>query len=511
MPDNARSAERVATVQQTERGPEELLRDRQLLLVTNRQPYRHVNGEDGIVVDRPTGGLTAGLDPVMQRIGGTWIAWGDGERDRDVVDEDDCVAVPPDDPGYALKRIWLSETQVQGYYFGFSNQVLWPLCHAALTRVRCEPGFWERYREVNEVFADAVVEQASERPLVWFQDYHLALAPELARKRLPQTATLVHFWHIPWPAWDTFRAAPNRRALLEGLLGNDQLGFHVPRYRTNFLDCVEAALEDAIVDWEAGTVTYGGHRTIVRVNPMGVPVDRIEDGADSSAAQAAWRAYRRAEDIPADARIVIGVDRLDYTKGIAARLRALERLWETDTDWRGSVTHLQIGSESRSEIREYRDVQERVAAHVDRINERFGTDDWQPIVYVTDYVSRDKLYSLYRHADLGIVSPLRDGMNLVAQEYVAAQVDGDGVLVLSDQSGVHDELGPHVVSVRPADTEDFADAIADALTMAPEERRERMALLREWVSAHDLDTWMERGIRQGITATRGESHSVSMP
>ncbi|MFW6385114.1 MAG: trehalose-6-phosphate synthase, partial [Halodesulfurarchaeum sp.] len=214
-----------------------MIQDRQLIVVSNRQPYRHDYDDDRkqTTVDRPTGGLTAGLDPVMQRGGGTWIAWGDGDKDAEVVDSDDCVSVPPDDPSYELKRVWLSDDQVHDYYYGFSNQVLWPVSHSALTRVRCDAGFWDRYSEVNELFSTAVTDHADDRPIVWFQDYHLALAPKFVRPELPDDALVMHFWHIPWPSWDTFRACPHRRDVLEGLLGNDLLAFHTSRYRSNFL------------------------------------------------------------------------------------------------------------------------------------------------------------------------------------------------------------------------------------------------------------------------------------
>jgi trehalose 6-phosphate synthase len=240
----------VTSVDEPSRRPDELVRDRQLVVVSNRQPYRHdyADDGDGFVVDRPTGGLTAGLDPVMQRTGGTWIAWGEGDGDPAVADSNGCVSVPPTGPSYVLKHVWLSAEQVEGYYYGYSNQVLWPVCHAALTNVNCEPSFWRRYRRVNERFADTVVDHADDRPLVWFHDYHLALAPRMAGRRLPDDAVIQHFWHVPWPGWDTFRACPHGVELLDGLLGNDVLGFHLPRYRTNFLRCVDAAFDDAAVD-----------------------------------------------------------------------------------------------------------------------------------------------------------------------------------------------------------------------------------------------------------------------
>jgi trehalose 6-phosphate synthase len=478
--------------------------DRHLIVVSNRQPYSHEFDGERICVDRPTGGLTASLDPVMQQTGGTWIAWGDGDRDFDVVDGNGCVAVPPGEPEYRLKRLWLSDEEVSDYYDGFSNQVLWPLCHSALTKVRAEGPFWQRYCEVNERFAAAVADRARGRPLVWFHDYHLALAPKLARSRLPDGALLMHFWHVPWPAWDTFRACPHGGEILDGLLANDVLAFHTARYRTNFLRCVEAGVESASIDWEANDVSYRGRTTSVEAIPMGVPVDRIRRAVASSPGSF-WQSFADDHGISEGTRIAVGVDRLDYTKGIVERLGALEWLWEHRPEWRGELTYVQNGSESRSRIPAYRDVQQSIADAIDRVNRRFGTDDWQPVVSVDDRLDRAELYELYRRADVALVTPTRDGMNLVAQEYVAAQTDGDGTLVLSDQAGLHDELGEHAVTVNPFDRPGLADAIDRALSMSYAERRHRLHHLQDRVRTRDLDAWLADNLRAAdvaATATR---------
>ena len=468
---------------------------RDLIVVSNRQPYRHTYVAGELTVDRPAGGLTAGLDPAIQRVGGTWIAWGDGDGDREAVDEDDQVAVPPEDPGYTLQRVWLTEEEVEGYYRGFANQVLWPVCHAAPGNVRCEPGAWDRYRRVNERFADAAVEQAGPESIVWLQDYHFALAPRTIQAGLPAGAVLAQFWHVPWPDWETFRACPHAGAILRGLLGNDLLAFHVPRYRRNFLGCVEAAVDGARVDWEAGRVRGPAGVTQVETRPMGVQAGEIERGAASAVADGFWRRFADEHDLR-NTRVALGVDRLDYTKGIVERLHALEHLWASRPEWRGEFTFVQSASESRSAIPAYRAVQSAVEDAVDRIDRRFGTDDWTPVVYVTDWLDREELFGLYRNADVGIVSPVRDGMNLVAQEYVAAQVDRDGVLVLSELAGAHDVLGEHAVSVTPADTAGFADRIVDALSMRPGERRRRTTALRRWVTEHDISSWVDGCLRR---------------
>jgi len=465
--------------------------DGQLVVVSNRQPYRHTDAGDGVEVDRPTGGLTAGLDPVVQETGGTWVAWGDGDADRDVVDASDRIGVPPEDPGYSLRRVWLSDEQVEGYYYGFSNQVLWPVCHGTLGNVSADSDYWEVYKQTNRQFADVVAAEATDRSTVWFHDYHLALAPAMTRRAVGGGPTFMQFWHTPWPGWDTFRACPHSDEVLRGLLANDVLGFHVPRYRYNFLECVDACLGDANVDHDHATVRYRGTSTRVVASPMGVPHDEIRREA-ASFSENDLADLLAEYDVSPDRALAVGVDRLDYSKGIVERIRALERLWETHPEWRESLTFVQNGSESRSQIDAYARTQEAVAAAVERVNERFGTDDWQPIVFFTDTLSKERLYGLYRHADAALVTPVRDGLNLVAMEYVAAQVENDGALLLSDQSGAHDILGPLAYSITPFDAPGIADRLDEALTAPAAERKARMTRLRQSVAEVDLETWLQQ-------------------
>jgi len=480
---------------------------RQLLVVSNRQPYRHEIEDGDVAVDRPIGGLTASLDPMMQGTGGTWIAWGDGDADEGAVDGDDSVGVPPEDPSYALRRVWLSDEQVEGYYYGFSNQVLWPLCHSSLSTVHAEESHWRQYRRTNEQFAAAVIEEAGERPVIWLQDYHLALAPWFVRRELGSDPLLMQFWHIPWPSWDVYRACPHQDELVRGLLGNDVLGFHVHRYATNFLECVDGLLDDASINWRSKEVSYRGSLTSVEAIPMGVPAGKIRHKAATYQGHE-FTQFKQSHDIDPETRIAVGVDRLDYSKGIPERLRALERLWERHPEWRGTLTCVQKGTESRSKISAYRSLQEEVDDEVDRINERFGTDDWQPIVRVSEYLSQRELYGLYRHADLVIVSPIRDGLNLVASEFAAAQVDLDGVLVLSTQTGIHDLLGEYAVSVSPYDVGGFASRLDDALRMSPGERRSRMEQLRRTVAVNDLQAWLRKNADAARAVGRPQSPTV---
>ena len=475
-----------------------------LVVVSNRQPYRHTFENDEIVVDRPAGGLTAGLDPVVQQTDGTWVAWGDGDADREAIDDGDSVRVPPEDPAYTLKRVWLSASAVADYYYGFSNRVLWPLSHGLTAYLTFEDRHWERYREVNKQFADSVVAAIEtddgdsadssdtadpDNTVVWFQDYHFGLAPQFVREAVGEEVLLSHFWHIPWPEREVFRDCPHQSELLRGLLANDLVGFHIPRYCANFLDCVATILPDASVDWEAWTVSLAGHETRIRSFPMGVDTAGIAEHA-AAPDEGFWSRFREDHGIPDDQQVAVGIDRLDYTKGIPERLAAIEQLLETEPNWRGEFTYVQKATPSRTEIPEYRELGRRVDRAIEQVNDRFGTDDWQPVVEIDDYLSEEALYGLCRHSDLAIVSPLADGMNLVAMEYVSAQIDHTGVLVLSEHAGAHDLLGDAAISIDPTDTDTFADRLDLAASMPDDERRQRMEALRSTVTETDIQSWM---------------------
>ncbi|MFP9192247.1 alpha,alpha-trehalose-phosphate synthase (UDP-forming) [Natronosalvus vescus] len=510
-----------------------------VIVVSNRQPYRHewaddVDRSDGgepvaddapvapnddrISVDEPTGGLTAGLDPVMQTAGGTWIAWGDGSADRAVVDEDDRVSVPPDgEQQYTLRRVWLSSAAEEGYYLGYSNRVLWPLCHELSDRVEFRPADLEWYQRVNRQFADAILEEANEDSVIWLQDYHLGLVAGMIRSSLPAGSTIAHFWHIPWPSPSEFADCPNGRELLIGLLGTDVLGFHVERYGTKFLACVEEFVPDASVDHRARTVSFEGSRTQITATPMGVDVSSLERraqagdvGGESEGEDDRWASFRERYDIPSGCKIGFGIERLDYTKGIPERLAALERLFEAYPSWQESFTFVQKATPSRTSIPAYQCLGEEVRSAVERINDRFATDGWQPIVYTEDYLDHDTLATCYREADLQIVSSLQDGMNLVAQEYVAASVNDRGALVLSSETGAADVLGYPSFTFDPTDTEEFAKTIVDALSTPESEQRTRMAALRAYVTNHDLEWWMDEQLSH-ITASHRGNSSVKQP
>ena len=325
--------------------------------------------------------------------------------------------------------------------------------------------------------------------MVWFQDYHFGLAPRFVRETLGESALLSQFWHIPWPEREVFRDCPHHAELLGGLLANDLLGFHIPRYCANFLDCVATVLPEASVDWGAWTVSYKNHDTRIGAFPMGVDTEGIAEHA-AAPDDGFWDRFCADHGIPDDQQVAVGIDRLDYTKGIPERLKAIEELLATEPNWRGEFTYIQKATPSRTEIPEYRELGRQVDRDIERINSRFGTDEWQPVVEIDDYLSEEALYGLCRHSDLAIVSPLADGMNLVAMEYVSAQIDHTGVLVLSEHAGAHDLLGDAAISIDPTDTDTFADRLDLAASMPDEDRTQRMQALRSAVTETDIQSWM---------------------
>ena len=459
---------------------------RRLIVVSNREPYSHLHAGAEIRWVRNAGGLTVALDAVMRSLGGTWVAHGSGDADREVVDERDRVGCPPDRPSYALRRIWLTPEDHARYYSGFANSALWPLCHVVYVRPRFRLADWESYREVNRRFAEAVLDEAGDQPaLVFLQDYHLALAARFIKERRPDLQVAM-FWHIPWPNPEIFRILPWKEEILDGMLANDVVGFHIRRHAMNFLDAVAETLE-ARVDVERLAVDRAGSRTWVR--PFAISVDAEEIAALSEAPEA-----RRAEaDLRArlgleGCKVGLGVDRLDYTKGIAERFDALERLFEKHPEWQGRFVFIQVGVPSRIELREYRDVQTRARRWAESINGRYPRAAGPTVHLIQANLDFRELVPYYRMADLCTVTSLHDGMNLVAKEYLAASPDLRGALVLSPYTGAARELERAWI-VSPYDREALADTYHAALSEPEESRRERMAALRETVLRRNIYDW----------------------
>ena len=461
------------------------LGDASLFVVSNREPYLHEMDGTGLRWTRPASGLVTALDPILQATGGTWIAHGAGGADRKAVDVDGRVMVPPDDPRYTLRRVWLTREEEQGYYDGFANETLWPLCHIAYIRPTFRLKDWEHYRSVNERFCQTVLEELSGPAAVWIHDYHLALVPRLLRSQRPDI-TLAHFWHIPWPAPEVFRICPWKRELLDGLLANDLLGFHIRYHCDNFLDTVARELE-ARVDRERSSVTYRGHTTLVRPFPISVDAEHIEAEAGSEAVAREMVRLRERYGLVHE-RIALGFDRFDYTKGIPDRLLAVDRFLTLHPEWAGRFLFVQAGVPSRTRISAYRSLERRIQRAVHQINRRHATRGRAPVLLLEERLSQAGILALYRIADCLMVTSLHDGMNLVAKEYVAARRDGDGTLLLSEFTGAAREL-PQAFLVNPYDVAGTANTLALALAMPVAERQMRMSRLREQVREWNIYRW----------------------
>ena len=463
----------------------ERLGDAKLVVVANREPYIHnFDGED-IRCIRPASGLTTALDPVMRACGGVWVGHGGGSADRETADRFGRVAVPPKDPQYTLRRVWLSKAEERGYYYGFSNEALWPLCHVAYTRPRFDSRHWQQYKRVNRKFADAVLEEAGDEPAVVFiQDYHFALLPRMLKEHRDDLV-VAQFWHIPWPNREVFRVCPWREEILDGLLGNDLLSFHVQYHCNNFLDTVDRAIE-AKVDMDRFSVTRGGRTTLVRPQPISIDPDAVQSLLPP-AIEGVEHSLRKKFGLR-DRKLLIAVDRVDYTKGIPERFAAVDRLLERYPEMKGTFALMQIGAPSRVHIPAYRRLNEQLASMADEINWRHGRDSWQPIIFINEHVGPERIFPLYRIAAGCVVSSLHDGMNLVAKEFVAARDDEQGVLILSRFTGAARELADAIL-INPYGVDEFADALHAALTMSPEEQQCRMRRMREQVAENNVYRW----------------------
>jgi trehalose 6-phosphate synthase len=465
-----------------------LLAGKPFVLVSNREPYIHERGPEGLQWSKPAGGLTAALDPLMQAVGGLWVAWGSGNADRESSTPEGKTRVPPDQPAYTLKRIWLDDRELGQYYAGYSNGVIWPLCHLALEKIARREEDWKVYQQVNERFAEGVVQEIPkdlEGALIWVHDYQLALVPQYLRKRSP-SARICHFWHIPWPPFDVFRILPERKELLDGLLHADLIGFQIDRYRDNFIQCVENALGEKVgPDGVIGVK----HRTVVKSFPISVDFDQFQGWAGVPGAREEMDRIRTALALAPDGFIGIGVDRLEYTKALVERFEALDLFFSRYPHYRGRFTFVQVAPSSRAEMEVYKEYAEKVLRLVDDVNRRHARNGWRPILFFREKLSHQTLALYYRLADLAIISSTADGMNLVAKEYVASQVDEKGVLLLSELAGASEQLdGAYLIN--PYDVEGLCESIRTALGAPPEVRRILMRGMREHVRAHTLYHWV---------------------
>jgi len=495
-----------------------------LIVVSNREPYEHINTDAGVTVRIPAGGVVSAIDPLMRGVKGTWVAWGSGGADRDHVDSHDRVAVPPHDPTYTLRRVWLSDADVEGYYLGFANGTLWPVCHMVLQHLEFREEQWQRYIAVNQHFADAVLDEAlraRRAPMVWVHDYHLALVPEMLRERMPKLF-IHHFWHIPFPPPDVLRLVPVGvyDRLIRSLLGNDLLAFHTARFARNFLDCVAEFIPDAEVDHETLNVYYDGRKIALGIFPLGIDFDQYETLAQAPEA-AAFTERVRTTYARRGRLLGVSVDRVDYTKGIPERLRALESMWAETPELRDAISMVFIATPSRMDIPAYQNLGAGVGQRVAQINARFGSGDWTPIVLIEDNLDAATLAGLYRAADFCVVSSLQDGMNLVAKEFVACQIEERGVLVLSRFAGVADEVDGAIL-INPYNIDGLIGGMLEAVQMPVDERRERMHRMREqfrgatvwrWLDtllAHAYDLWVLRGADRAPESLDSFANSPSL-
>jgi trehalose 6-phosphate synthase len=466
------------------------LHGERMIVVANREPYLHNRRTDGsIEVLHPASGLVSALEPVMRACSGVWVAHGAGSADRETADAQGRIRVPPGEESYWIRRVWLTPEQEHGYYYGFSNEGLWPLCHVAHNRPLFRAEDWRHYQDVNQKFADAVCQEVdSDDPVILVQDYHFALAPRLLRNRLPR-ATILTFWHIPWPNAEQISICPWHKELMDGLLGSSIVGFHTRLHCNNFMEAADRFLE-ARLDREGLAISRNERSTLVRAYP--ISIEWPNRWAEGAPAADACRGRVFAElGLAEDAKLGMGVDRLDYTKGIEERLRAVERLFEREPNLVGRFTFLQLASPSRTLIDRYQRLNDDVEQLAARINARFGMDRWRPIVLKLEHTEPADVFRYYRAADLCYVSSLHDGMNLVAKEYLAARDDEQGVLILSKFTGAAQEL-TEALQVNPYDIEESSAALAAALHMPRDEQRARMRVMRALVAELNVYRWAGR-------------------
>lgn len=455
-------------------------------IVSNREPYMHVKDDDGrIKCIQPAGGVVTAIDPLMKACGGTWIAHGAGNADRSFVNTKDKLGVPPGDNRYILKRVWLSKEEEQGYYYGFSNEGLWPLCHMTHTRPVFREQDWEMYKKVNARFAESILEELPvTAAFVFIQDYHFMLVPKIIKEKRPD-ATVAMFWHIPWPNPEVFAICPFYKDILDGMLGCDLVGFHVQYHCNNFLDTINR-LTESRVDAEKFSVTRGGKETFVKAFP--ISVDPANYGSKDAAKYGAQAEMLVKEHKLEGKTVAVGVDRIDYTKGILERINGIDLFLERNPAQKGKFVFIQIGAPSRTHIKSYHDLTGEIDESIDKINWKYGDLEWKPVIYIKRHLSLEEIIPYYKLAGICIVSSLHDGMNLVAKEYIAAKDDLLGTLLLSSFTGAAREL-TDAVSINPYSASEFAEAIKNAVEMPDAEKKRRMESMRAIIGENNVYKW----------------------
>jgi len=465
----------------------EKMSDYLFIVVSNRQPYIHVFKKGKIECQRGAGGVITALDPVMQACDGIWVAYGNGDADHKASDSKGKIRVPPEKPSYTLKRVWLSKEEENGYYYGYSNEAIWPLSHLAFQRPAFRKEDWDYYVKVNRKFAEAVLDEVGKKKaFIFIQDYHLTLLPKFLKEMASSQPIIAHFWHIPWPNYEAFRICPQRQEILEGLLSNDLLGFHIRYHRDNFLDAVDREIESKI-DRERFSVVRGDHETLIRPYPISVDFEGINEMAESERVKQTMEDLREEYSL-SGLKVLLGLDRIDYTKGIPERLLAIDRLLEKHPELKEKIVFLQMGEISRIHIPKYKTLNDEINALVEQINWRHSTDSWNPIILVRRHLAFHELLAFYRIGEACIVSSLHDGMNLVAKEFLSSRCDEAGMLVLSQFTGAARELTDAVL-VNPYDREQFSEGIFQALNFSEEETQKRISKMRQVIQQNNIFRW----------------------
>lgn len=457
-----------------------------LFVVSNREPYMHIIDEPSgtLKCSRPASGVVTAIDPIMRACGGTWIAHGSGNADKKFVNSKNKLGVPPDDNRYILKRVWLNKQEEDGYYYGFSNEGLWPLCHNTHTRPIFRESDWQMYKEVNEKFAESILEELpSKNPFLFIQDYHFSVLPRIIKKKRPD-ATIALFWHIPWPNPEIFSICPYQKEILDGILGCDIIGFHIQYHCNNFLDTVNRLLE-CRVDTEKFSVVRSGKETFIRAFP--ISVNGYANGDNAGDMPETLNKIAREYDLK-DKIIGLGVERIDYTKGMAERFLAIDRMLEKYPQYKNKFVFIQLAAPSRTHIKRYHDLMGELDELVERVNWKHMEGDWKPIIYLKRHFSPEEIHPFYNIADICMVSSLHDGMNLVAKEYVSSKSDNSGALILSSFTGAARELSAAIL-INPYAIEEFADSIKLAIEMPPQEKKKCMETMRKIVFENNVYKW----------------------
>ena len=480
----------------------ENLSDHQIILVSHREPYTHIYRDGEVQIIVPASGVAIALDCLMQSCGGTWVAAGSGEADRETVSNGDALLVPAQAPKYKLRRVWLTRQEERDYYYGFANSALWPLCHVAYSRPRFDSGQWETYKSVNRKFAEVILAEVVDprHTIVFIQDYHFALLPQILKAAEPNLVVF-QFWHIPWPNYEIFRICPWGPEILDGLLGNDLLGFHLHYHCHNFCDTVIQTL-NARVDLKKSFILCHERETRVRPFPISIDFGRFEAWAQSP------QTYRRMQDLHhslslSSVKIGLGVDRLDYTKGIPERFEAIDFFFRKYPHYQQRFTFIQLGPRSRLQIESYKQLNARIDSWEEEINAKYGQGRWKPVIVLKEHYSQEEVVAFYRLADIMVISALHDGMNLVAKEYVACRIGDDGALLLSPFTGASREL-TGAYCINPYNPEETADVIFQALEDSPEEQSARMAAMRAWVREHNIFQWSAYFLQALIDLSQGD-------